>query len=82
MSLPLTNKHVTGESQRRCHGQCDGECHGEGHGNSKYTEEQALLVINFTKLGYSRKDIMEAVGVTMSFVKDIRHNRAWKHLER
>lgn len=54
----------------------------ESHGNNIYTEEQARLVITLSKDSYSRKQVSEMAGVTISFVKDIRNGRAWKHLER
>ena len=55
---------------------------GESHGNNKYSEAQALQVISMSKSGCSRAVCAESAGVTISFVKDIRGGRAWKHLPR
>lgn len=53
---------------------------GERHGNAKYNEEIVLLVRDLTKRGFSRKECAEIANVTISFVKDVRVGRAWKHV--
>lgn len=53
---------------------------GAEHGNARYTEDQVFRTRELTEKGYSRKECAEAAGVTMSFVKDIRYGRAWKHI--
>lgn len=55
---------------------------GENHGNALYSEEQALLVIKLSKEGLSRKEVSIQAGTTISFVKDIRCGKAWKHIPR
>lgn len=75
-------KMATGE-ENRAHALDTGLCpKGEDHGNNKYSQSQAELVIQLTKEGFGRKFVAELSGVTISFVKDIRNGRAWKHLPR
>lgn len=53
---------------------------GVDHGNAKYSEEQVHLIRRLTERGYSRKECAESAKVTLSFVKDVRNGRAWKHV--
>jgi len=53
---------------------------GEGHGNARYTEEQVLLILKLSGEGYSRKDTAKTAKTTLSFVKDVRARRVWKHI--
>lgn len=79
----VSNLEMVSSEQNRAHALETGLCpKGEEHGNVKYTEQQANLVITLSREGYSRKDVAEIAGVTVSFVKDIRSGKAWKHLPR
>ena len=79
----VSNLEMVTPEQNRAHALETGLCpKGEEHGNAKYTEQQALLVITLSQQGYSRKDVAEQANVAVSFVKDIRSRRAWKHLPR
>ena len=53
---------------------------GEDHGNSKYCEVQVLLILRLSRKGYSRKDTAHLANTTLSFVKDVRAGRVWKHI--
>lgn len=53
---------------------------GESHGNAKYSKEQVHLIKDLTVKGYSRRECAELSKTTLSFVKDVRNGRAWKHV--
>ena len=53
---------------------------GTEHGNATYTEEQVHRIRELTEKGFSRKECAEMAGTTLSFVKDVRYGRAWKHI--
>lgn len=53
---------------------------GESHGNAVYTENQVHLIREYTQRGYSRKECAEIAKTTLSFVKDVRNGRVWKHV--
>lgn len=55
---------------------------GVFHGNAKYTEQDVKNVLEYSSQGISRKDTATMCGVTLSFVKDVRNGRAWKHISR
>jgi hypothetical protein len=55
---------------------------GEGHGNAKYTEDHVHKVLEASNAGFSRSETAEYAGVTLSFVKDIRGGRTWRHIVR
>lgn len=53
---------------------------GEDCTNAKYTEKDAINVIELYNKGYSRKDIIKITGVSFHVVKGIRARTRWKHL--
>lgn len=56
---------------------------GENHPNSKYTEETVRLIREMRDKGFSRKETAERLGVTFSFVRDVRcTNKTWTHVDK
>lgn len=53
---------------------------GEFHGNAKYSDEQVRLIRKLSQEGLSRKQCAEIAKTTLSFVKDVRNGRVWKHV--
>lgn len=53
---------------------------GRDHGNALYTESHVFAIREHHRAGLSRKESAEIAGVTLSFVKDVRNGRAWKHI--
>lgn len=53
---------------------------GEDHPNSKYTAQHVRQIKKLYQRGHSRKEICEQLGLPVTFVKDVRSGKTWRHI--
>jgi len=57
-------------------------CMGEKHLKAKITERQALDILDMSKQGQSRQEIVKKTGISWGIVSGLVLGTTWKHLKR